>query len=338
MIAPFAPRGTLVLTADEVRTLDDDARDRLLDDAVTQGIGDVIIEIDDVAPELSTAVTARGLRLLIGVTCFHEHGEVAFGPDRALRPIDETGHPRRRLEWYVGLLPTDAVVVAELVARCARLAATPGVSGLVLDFIRWPLHWELELRADGPRQPASSFDRITLGDFSARTGCVVSADPSEAAAQIFTQHRNVWDRYRADTITRLVRLLADIAHARGIMLGAFVLPHGRAYVGQDIAAWEGVVDALYPMTYHAILHRPALWVGDVIGEIEEETSIPAVPIIQLTAAVEHSSGWDWGDEVDGAQLREAISAGGTRGPVGFFPGTALRLLPEAQTAETERAR
>ena len=329
----FAPRATLVLTAGEVGALDDGALARLLDEAVAAGIGDLVIEIDEVPDGVVEAVTGRGLRLLIGITCFHEHGEIAFAADAALRPVGADGRPRERLEWYVGLLPTDAVVVAEIVARCARLAAVPGVSGLVLDFIRWPLHWELELREAGPRLPLASFDRVTLGDFAARSGSPISHEPATAAAEIADAYRNEWEQYRADTVTRVVRLIAEVAHVNGVALGAFVLPEGRARVGQDVAAWEGAVDALYPMTYHAILQRSPAWVGEVVDALEGESRIRVVPILQLTASPEFSGGWDWGEEVGGDELAEATAVARACGAVGFFPGTALSRLVRVRATE-----
>ncbi|WP_435748876.1 hypothetical protein [Microbacterium sp. PMB16] len=337
-MASFVPHSTLVLTGDDVRTLDAHRLGWLLDDAVDRGIGDVIAEVDDVPQALIDAVLARDLRLLVGVTCFHEHGEVTFSAESARRPIGADGKPRERIEWYVGLLPTDHRVVAEIVARCARLAAVPGVSGLVLDFIRWPLHWELEQREDGRRTPAASYDLVTLGDFSDRTGIRVPTDPAEAATELMGVHAERWRRYRAETITHLVRLIADLAHDSGIHLGAFVVPITPEEVGQDVRAWEGFVDVLYPMTYHAILHLEPEWVGDVVASLRQCVSTPVVPVIQLTASAEYSGGWDWGNEIPPADIDAALRGAGSSASAAFFPGTAIRELPRLATPQPEKTR
>lgn len=326
MHAPFRPQSTAILTADELQRLDDEALNDLLDATASQGIGDIIVEIDDVPDALVHATRERGLRLLIGVTCFHEHGHVQLHTGFAQRPVGADGAYRERLEWYVGLLPTDARVTTELVARCARLAAVPGVAGLVLDFIRWPLHWEIELREDGVRLPPASFDHATLADFRHRTGIDVPQDAVAAASEIARNHPDRWQQYRSEVITEIVQVISGVTQRAGAALGAFVVPIAPDLVGQDIAGWRGSIDVIYPMSYHAILRRSPQWVGEVVDDMRRRGGgdLPVVPVVQLTASDEFAGEWDWGDDFGRPELDAAIAAGSRRGPVAYFPGTAIQ--------------
>ena len=54
------------------------------------------------------------------------------------------------------------------------------IDGLFLDFVRWPLHWEIELRPGRTAPPDSSFDPVTLGGSLKKTTGI--ADPAALAS------------------------------------------------------------------------------------------------------------------------------------------------------------
>src|SRR5436190_5045002 len=118
------------------------------------------------------AVHDMGLRFYAGVACFSDHAtnfrKITDRPE--LRPILETGEPREPMEWYVGISPTDRRHQEDILAAIRSITAAYPIDGLFLDFVRWPVHWEIELRPGRPRAPDSSFDAATLAQFKRATG------------------------------------------------------------------------------------------------------------------------------------------------------------------------
>ena len=116
--------------------------------------------------ELSTidATHNAGLRFFAGVACFSDHASKfrSLRERPALWPVLENGARRPQMEWYVGMPPTDRRRQEEALSQIRLIARTFPIDGLFLDFIRWPLHWEIELRSGRDRPLDSSFDAATL--------------------------------------------------------------------------------------------------------------------------------------------------------------------------------
>ncbi|MFF1907218.1 hypothetical protein [Kitasatospora sp. NPDC058218] len=315
---------------------DPDGRARLLDGLAITGLTTLVTKAYAVTPALAAACRAAGLRLLGSLACLSDHAEPAERRRPDLRPVSGDGRPWQRLEWYDGLVPTDPVHGERLAERCAALAGRGLLDGLVLDFLRWPLHWELELRP-GARPRDASYDPTTLADFTRRTGITVPADPVAARAALTGRHREHWLRYRREVITGLARdLLTAARRARpGLLTGLFLVPEEdgarRArLVGQCAAKLAPLVDALLPMSYHAILHRPPAWVGAVAGAVRAQAAgspgTAVVPVVQTTSSPALARGADWGPPVTTAGFRaalgHALDASGGR-DLCLFPGEGL---------------
>lgn len=316
---------TLVLTGQQVQRLEPEELGRLLRRARDIGVDEVIVEVDEVPAALADACISLGLALLIGVTCFHEHGFVTLADHPKLHPVTPDGQLRQRIEWYVGLVPTVPWVRREIAERAERLASHPAVGGVVLDFIRWPLHWELECRPEGQRTPPTSFDRVTLAAFAASRGRPLEVDPASPIGVAADQSAQ-WHAFRCEAITSLVTEVCERVHLLGGTVGAFVVPLPELerveLAGQHVSAWP--VDTTYPMTYHAILQRPPTWVAEAVKELKRGTNAPVVPVIQITADEAASEGADWGTPFGAAELAEALTAGLQHGSrVALFPGSAL---------------
>ncbi|MER5864824.1 hypothetical protein [Kitasatospora sp. NPDC002040] len=292
------------------------------------GLDTVVLKAAAVTPRLASAARRHGLRVIGSVPCFRagpEHPE-------ALRPVDEQGRRWEPMEWYEGLIPSHPDHNEALVRRCAEAAGSPDLDGLVLDFLRWPLHWELELRA-GASPRRGSYDPVTLAGFTARTGLrpPTPEDVPATARWIDRHHRSAWLDYRVRTVTAVAAAVRDALRATrpGLWLGAFLVPapepQRRELTGQDTAALGELLDGLLVMSYHAILHRPADFPASAAAEVRRHTATPVVPMVQVTADPAHARGADWGPAVDAAQytaaLRGSLRAG--RGEVCLFPGEGL---------------
>ncbi|MGW2548373.1 hypothetical protein ACWC5I_47850, partial [Kitasatospora sp. NPDC001574] len=183
----------------------------------------------------------------------------------------------------------------------------------------------------------ASYDPTTLADFTRRTGIPVPADPVAARTVLTGRHREHWFRYRREVVTGLARtLVAAARHARpGLWTGLFLVPEEDGarrtrLVGQSAAELAPLVDALLPMSYHAILHRPPEWVGAVARAVRAEaggsSGTAVVPMVQTTSTAALARGADWGPPVTAAGFRAALhhaldaSAGGD---LCLFPGEGL---------------
>ena len=149
------------------------------------GVNAIMTESDSY--ELSTvdATHDAGLRFFAGVACFSDHASKfrSLRERAELWPVLENGERRPQMEWYVGMSPTDRRRQQETLAQIRVIARTFPIDGLFLDFVRWPLHWEIELRAGQDRPLDLSFDAATLTMFEKATGALPpDLDSTEARA------------------------------------------------------------------------------------------------------------------------------------------------------------
>jgi hypothetical protein len=110
------------------------------------------------------------------------------------------------MEWYVGMTPTDSRRQQQVLATIGSIARTYPVDGLFLDFVRWPLHWEIELRP-GQRKPLdSSFDPATLVKFETAYGALPGDLKSIAAKAAWIRGIRLrdWIDFKCQVITDFV--------------------------------------------------------------------------------------------------------------------------------------
>jgi hypothetical protein len=295
------------------------------------GIDTVITKVDAVTPELIAACHAHDIAVLGSLACFSDHA----GPterNEHRRPIDDRGQRFRPMEWYTGLIPTEDAYNDELVRRCGDACRIDGITGIALDFLRWPGHWELELRPGAlPRR--SSFDPITLRTFRdhlaghGRPDGGFDPDDAAGAARFIANHLpDAWTAFRCDTIVQVATRLTAEIRAAGLASGLFVVPAEpgelRTVVGQDVARLGALVDVLLPMTYHAIMLRDATWPSTIVDALRAATTTPVVPMLQTTADRRFSGGYDWGPPIAPGQFATALAS---IEPAGYcvFPGEGL---------------
>jgi hypothetical protein len=288
------------------------------------GIDAIVTETIEPPVELVRAAREAGLAAFVSVACFSAHAWPQLVEGLDLLPVQADGRPRPQLEWYTGIIPTNEVWNSAHLQRIVRVAeARP--AGLILDFIRWPLHWELELRATTPEPEESSFDRTSIAAFGKwleergiRTDRAL--DPSLMIGPL----RDRWTEFKCDVITRFAADAAESVRVvdATISVGAFIVPalHAdrRRLVGQDVGSLSRCLDVLYPMTYHAILEEPPELVGRITEDVRERSSAPVVPVVQVTADAAVADPWDWGREFPASELGLIIEEA-----LGIAPGVVL---------------
>ena len=166
------------------------------------------------------------MRFLAAVACFSDHANANRLPKRRpeLWPVDGSGRPIGQKEWFVGVVPTFEDHREDRLSLLTQLASRVDVDGVILDFVRWPFHWELECRPGG-RVTATSFDAHTLEQFGRRAG--VHVPPGVGPGAWIDRHaRAEWLSFRSEVITTFVTDAVERAKASrpSIQVGAFVVP------------------------------------------------------------------------------------------------------------------
>lgn len=312
--------------------------DRFLRSLRDFGVNTIATESETYRDDLIELAHRLGLRFVGGIACFSEHGRnnQPLHDQPELWPILETGERRPLMEWYIGVTPTIEVYREARLDEITRIVRDHDLDGLCLDFIRWPLHWELELRPGQPEPLQSSFDPYTIQHFLAFAGLELPADatttPSQAA-WILREHRAVWTDFKCRTITTFVsaaRQRIQVVRGRDTELGVYLVPAldaQRAYlVGQRAADLAQVTDFLSPMVYHPVLHRTPAWIKETVDEMILLTPGKVLPVLQVDSAEGAVFNSDWGLPVPVDEWRAAACAAAQRqDTLGLvaFTGTAL---------------
>ena len=310
------------------------------------GVNAVFTESEVYRDDLIALAHQLGLRWFGGIACFsdHAHQNQILRDRPEMWPIDEIGARRPQMEWYVGLVPTFEDYNASRIELAGRLVRAHDLDGFMLDFIRWPIHWELELRPGMDEPLQCSFDPHTLARFQEETSIRLpehlgnggqEQQPLAAsrAAWILAHHAQAWYNFRCGIITKFCQeAVATLRAARGreLLVGLYALPLPMdslaRIAGQRLSDLALLVDLIAPMVYHAILHRPVRWVGDTVQAFAHSFPGQVLPVVQVDSAEGAEAGADWGPPMPVSEweevLRITLAQAGIRGLVAFT-GTAL---------------
>jgi hypothetical protein len=301
------------------------------------GINTILTESVDYDASAIDLAHELGFRFFAGVACFSDHAtnfaKLAARPE--LRPILETGEQRPQMEWYTGITPTDHGHQQEILSLIRAITRGYAVDGVFLDFVRWPLHWEIELRPGQARPPDSSFDEATLGRFTEISGIAPPPALHTAAARAAWIHERCsqeWVDFKCGVITAFVEKARAVLQASrvGAELGIFVVPDvdglTEPLTGQRLNDLAPLADWVAPMLYHNILLQPPTWVGTSLVEVITVAGGKTLPVVQVDSNRDPSLAADWGPLMSvgdwRAVLAEVKSIDRLPGLVAF-PGTSL---------------
>ncbi len=227
------------------------------------GVNAIMTESDSYELSVVDATHNAGLRFFAGVACFSDHASNfrSLRERAELWPVLENGARRPQMEWYVGMSPTDRRRQVEALSQIRQIARTFPIDGLFLDFVRWPLHWEIELRPERQRPLDSSFDGATLGMFEKATGALPQdLDSTEARAAWIRKNRLAdWVEFKCKVVSDFVGEAQNVLKEANAdaELGIYVVPDVNGLTepltGQRIKDLAPLVDWMSPMLYHNIL-------------------------------------------------------------------------------------
>ena len=180
------------------------------------------------------------------------------------------------MDYYRWVSPVIPGVQSYLKDRVAELAAHPAVSGVHLDYVRYPdvilptSLWKQYHVDQHEEMPEYDFcySEHTRKAFKAVSG----RDPMDI---VDPAHDQEWLKFRYDSVTHLVKQLAHVAHEHGKKITAAVFPtpsQARKICRQDWDKWP--LDAFCPMIYHSFYDQPVDWIGDCMRENIQAVTAP----------------------------------------------------------------
>ena len=311
-----------------------DRRFRMLQDF---GVTGIATESDTYQDRLIEKVHNLGMKFIASISCFSNHGEAnrILQERPELHPILENGERRPLMEWYMGITPTYKDYSQSRLDLLESIIRQHDVDGMWLDFVRWPLHWELEIRPGKPEPLQSSFDPHTVGRFLEFANLEIPGGVQSIPQQarwILDQHRDQWTDFKCATITRFVAQVKECVDSTRpeVVTGVFLVPapdNERAYlVGQRESELAPLVDFLSPMAYHPVLHRTPDWAIGVVNEMVRRGYGKVLPVYQVDSAEGAELGADFGPPVPVDEWRKLTCNAAERDDIAgmtAFTGTAL---------------
>lgn len=300
------------------------------------GVNAIMTECDSYELRALDAAHKAGLRFFAGVACFSDHASNfrCLRKRPKLWPVLENGRRRPQMEWYVGMSPTDRSRQEEALAEIRSIARSYPVDGIFLDFARWPLHWEIELRPERGKPLDSSFDAATLAMFEEATGAL-PRDLDTTSARAAWIHRNrlaEWVEFKCKVVNNFVSEAREVLKEAkaDAELGIYVVPDvtglTEPLTGQRINDLAPLVDWIAPMLYHNILLQPPTWIASTLAPVVKVAGKKTLPVLQADSNRDPDVGGDWGPPMSDTDWSEALSQVAARSDIGgliVFPGIAL---------------
>ncbi len=170
--------------------------------------------------------------------------------------------------YYRWLCPTRDAVREYVSGKVEEIAREAYIDGVHLDYVR---HSDVIL----PRGLWAKYDLVQDREYPEFDFCYCDACRETFREQSGTDPLDLpdptadaaWRRFRWDSVTGLVRALADAAHAHDTPISAAVFPSpsiARRLVRQAWDEWP--LDAFFPMLYHRFYEEDMAWIGRTARE------------------------------------------------------------------------
>jgi hypothetical protein len=198
-------------------------------------------------------------------------------------------------DHYGGVCPTHS---AWRTSRLSLLAdwvreygGEKGISGVWLDFVRYPGRWEHE----HPQIPDTCYCDRCLSLFQEQAKVTIPSDLHliiEKSAWIKENVPIEWMQWKVSQVTSFVRdarkILDNNPAGRKLKLGVFLVPWKKSdfkgslsfNLAQHVATFAPYVDVYSPMVYHQMVGEPVDWVREITRYYKASVPGEVWPIIQ----------------------------------------------------------
>jgi len=160
---------------------------------------------DDAVPN---ALRQAGIQTFGLVVLFA--GEEHWRSHPESRPVMANGERLFKDRWYAGVCPNQPWLRREKLREIERMLRSGRYDVINLDFIRYPVHWEVP----NPKIPDTCYCSVCLGKFERDNDLsipVPKTDVPAVSAWIKANHEQRWYRWRAAQITSFC---ADVKELR----------------------------------------------------------------------------------------------------------------------------
>jgi hypothetical protein len=229
----------------------------------------------------------QNIQVLIDWTMFAGEELRQRFPDSV--PVDATGVPFDREEWYVPACPNHPQLRAQHMEALSDLLDHyhQEFAGIWLDFIRYPVRWE----AAQPKMRKLCFCKNCLNLFLGEEREEYSQEETRGlASQILQERAEEWVDWKCQRIANFVQEVKAQIRQRNldIQLGMFSLPWRRGdfdgairkVAAQDLRMLAEHIDLFSPMVYHKLCYQPPSWVQAVAQDVLDWTQKPVLPVVQ----------------------------------------------------------
>ena len=214
--------------------------------------------------------------------------------DSSLIAILNTGDKARQ-EWVEFVCPSRTVYRNTMIRQLSEVTGRLDPDGVSIDFIRQFTYWE-KIYADRDFRTIARacYCDSCIGGFTEEMGISIPDSCSTAAEKarwIDDNHSSSWDSYRCGLITTMIKSLSEEARRvkKGVLVNIHAVPWRAGDFGdanikiaaQDLKAIAPFTDFISPMCYSQMLDRDAVWISDVVTDMDNRAKGMILPSIQV---------------------------------------------------------
>jgi len=214
--------------------------------------------------------------------------------DSTLYAITNTGSKACE-DWVNFVCPSRKIYRNGIKNQLSEFISALDPDGVSIDFIRQFVYWEkIYPDTDYSTIEKSCYCDSCIAGFSLKHDVKIPESCSTTAAKaewLDNNHQVLWNAYRCELITSMVRELSEIAHSRksDILVNLHIVPWKRddfnkggiSIAGQDLDSMKSFTDYISPMCYSQMLDRDAEWISDVVKDMDLKASGMVIPSIQV---------------------------------------------------------
>jgi hypothetical protein len=198
-------------------------------------------------------------------------------------------------DWVEFVCPSRKTYRNAKVVELADLIKRLNPDGISIDFIREFVFWEMIYpdRSPGSIDMACFCDSCLTG-FSKQQNITIPdtcLTTSQKADWVMRKYSDAWNAYRCDLIATMVRDLSEQAREvkPGLTINVHIVPwrygdFGEANIrvaAQDLKKISPYADYVSPMCYSQMLKRDAVWIADVVADMNKRSPGMILPSIQV---------------------------------------------------------
>jgi hypothetical protein len=235
---------------------------------------------------------SRGIKVFIIFPVF-------FNPeilkkDSTLYAITNTGKKASQ-EWVEFVCPSRKSYRRAMTDQMSQFVSTLDPDGLSIDFIREFVYWEkIYYDRDFRTIERACFCDSCLADLTGINHITIPDSCNSTSARADWIEKNfssIWNRYRCDLITSMIRDLSEEAHRikNEILVNVHIVPWRKDDFGgaainiaaQDLKSLVSYTDFVSPMCYSQMLDRDPKWISAVVKDMDTHATGMVLPSIQV---------------------------------------------------------